>query len=81
MHLSVCVSVCVDAIHYRPEIIELLKRVRPAWHEESVEFKVFEGGQTNCLVSVNCVDEDMLLVRIYGRNTEKIINRDLEVRN
>ena len=35
----------VDAIHYRPEIIELLKRVRPAWHEGSVELKVFEGGR------------------------------------
>ena len=26
-------------------------------------------------------DEDMLLVKIYGRNTEKIINRDSEIRN
>ena len=74
-------SVCVDAVRYRPGIIQLLERVRPAWHEESVEFKVFEGGLTNSLVGVNCGDEDMLLVRIYGRNTEKIINRDSEVRN
>lgn len=74
-------SVCVDAIRYRPGIIKLLERVRPAWHEGSVEFKVFEGGLTNSLVGVNCGDDDMLLVRIYGRNTEKIINRDSEVRN
>ena len=74
-------SICVDAVRYRPGIIKLLERVRPAWNEGSVKFKVFEGGLTNSLVGVNCGEEDMLLVRIYGRNTEKIINRDSEVRN
>ena len=57
-------SVRVDAIHYRPGMIKLLERVRPAWHEGSVEFKSFEGGLTNSLVAVNCGDDDMLLVKI-----------------
>ena len=74
-------SIWVDAFCYRPGIIKLLERIRPAWDEERLEYKVFEGGLTNSLIGVNCGDEDMLLVKIYGRNTEKIINRDLEVRN
>ena len=74
------ISIWVDAVRYRPGIIKLLKQVRPAWNEGSVKLKVFEGGLTNSLVGVNCGDEDMLLVRIYGCNTE-IINRHSEVRN
>ena len=68
-------SIWVDAVRYRPGIIKLLEQVRPAWNEGNVKLKVFEGGLTNSLVGVNCGDEDMLLVRIYGCNTE-IINRD-----
>ena len=74
-------SIWVDAIRYHPGIIKLLERVRPAWNEGSVNFKVFEGGLTNSLVGVNFCNEDMLLVKVYGHNTEKIINRDSEVRN
>ena len=75
-------SVCVDAFRYRPGILRLLELVRPAWNEDGVKFKVFEGGLTNFLVGVNCgEEEDMLLVRIYGKNTEKIINRESEVQN
>ena len=74
-------SICVDKVRYRPGIIKLLERVRPTWNEGNVKFKVFEGGYTNSLVGVNYGDEDMILFRIYGKNTEKIINRDSEVRN
>ena len=74
-------SICVDTVRYRPGIIKLLEQVRPTWNKGSVKFRVFEGGLTNRIVGVNCSDEDMILVRIYGRNTEKIINRDSEVRN
>ena len=71
----------VDAESYRSGIIKLLEQVRPLWNEGSVKFKVFTGGLTNSLVGVNCNDDDMLLVRVYGRNTDKIINRDSEVHN
>ena len=40
------ISIWVDAIRYHPGIIQLLERVRPAWNEGSVKFKVFEGGLT-----------------------------------
>jgi len=72
---------CVDVSSYRPGILKLVERIRPTWKEETVEFKVFEGGFTNCLVGVKCGEEDMLLVRVYGRNTEKFINRELEIKN
>ena len=55
-----------------PELLKLLEQVRPAWNEGNVKLKVFEGGLTNSLVGVSCGDEDMLLVRIYGCNTEII---------
>ncbi|XP_065910838.1 probable ethanolamine kinase isoform X2 [Dysidea avara] len=43
---------------------------------------MFEGGLTNCLVGVKYgEEEDMLLVRVYGRNTEKFINRESEIKN
>ena len=76
-------SICVDSFCYRPGISKLLERIRPGWNGRRVKFKVFEGGLTNSLVGVNCGDEaeDTLLIKIYGRNTEKIINRDSEVRN
>ena len=78
-------SIYVDPISYHQGIIKLLEVVRPAWNEGSVKLNVFEGGLTNTLVGarvgVKCGDEDMVLVRIYGRNTDKIISRDSEVHN
>ena len=74
-------SICVDPINYHQGIVKLLEVVRPTWNEGGVKLKVFEGGLTNTLVGVKCGDEDMVLVRIYGRNTDKIISRDSEVRN
>ena len=71
----------VDSVCYRTGIIKLLELVRPTWKEGSVKFKVFEGGLTNTLVGVSYGDEDMVLVRVYGRNTEKIINRGSEIRS
>ena len=75
------VSLCVDVSSYRPGILKLLEHIRPTWKEETIEFKVFEGGFTNCLVGVKSGEEDMLLVRVYGRNTEKFINRESEIKN
>ena len=74
-------SIYVDPLSYRPGVIKLLKVVRPAWNEGIVKLTVFEGGLTNTLVGVKYGDEDMVLVKIYGRNTDKIISRDSEVHN
>jgi len=75
------VPVCVDASSYQPGILKLLERIRPTWKQETVEFKIFYGGFTNCLIGVKSGEEDMLLVRVYGRNTEKFINRESEIKN
>jgi len=75
------VSLCIDASSYRPGILKLLAAVRPGWKHDTVKFKEFEGGLTNCLVGVKSGEEDMILVRVYGRNTEKFINRESEIKN
>ncbi|XP_065910835.1 probable ethanolamine kinase isoform X1 [Dysidea avara] len=75
------VSLCIDASCYRPGILKLLATIRPEWKHDTVKLKEFEGGLTNCLVGVKSGEEDMLLVRIYGRNTEKFINRESEIKN
>ena len=75
------VSLCIDASSYRPGVLKLLASVRPEWNRDTVKFREFEGGLTNCLVGVKSGEEDMLLIRVYGRNTEKFIDRESEIRN
>jgi len=56
--------------------------VRPTWSSTEVQIKVFTDGLTNKLVGGWCKDmEDMVLVRIYGEDTEKFIDRESEKEN
>jgi len=61
---------------------EVIKVIRPTWKEEEVQWKVFSDGITNKLVGAWCEDKmDMVLVRVYGAGTEKIIDRKVELEN
>jgi len=71
----------IDAGCYQPGILKLLKLIRPQWKQDALKFKEFEGGLTNRIIGVKSGEEDMLLVRVYGRNTEKFINRESEIKN
>ena len=71
------ISLYIDASLYQPGILRLLRQLRPEWKQESIKFRTFEGGQTNSIIAVSCHEETMV-IRIYGDNTEKIINRELE---
>jgi len=75
------VSICIDSSLYRSGILKVLELVRPQWKCDTVKFKEFEGGLTNKIVCVKCGEEDVLLVRVYGRNTERFINRESEIKN
>ena len=62
--------------------LEVLSRVRPTWPSSEVQLKVFTDGLTNKLVGGWHEDKrDMVLVRIYGEDTEKFIDRDSEKEN
>ena len=71
------ISLYIDASLYQPGILRLLRQLRPEWKQESIKFRAFEGGQTNSIIAVSC-HEETIVIRIYGDNTEKIINRELE---
>ena len=75
------VSVCIDCSLYESGILKVLELIRPKWKHDALKFKEFEGGLTNRIVGVKSGEEDMLLVRVYGRNTEKFINRESEIKN
>lgn len=62
----------------------ILKLIRPDWDLEKIRCKLFTDGITNKLVGLfddSRSENDGVLVRIYGKNTEQIIDRKAEVEN
>lgn len=66
-------------------IQQVISKIRPQWNTASLEYKEFKNGITNKLYGVwdakVVKDSSMVLVRIYGKNTGKIIDRAEEIRN
>ena len=65
-------------------ILEILSLTRPEWVPRSaIDYKIFSGGLTNKLVGAyfNGKKEEMILVRIYGQNSELMIDRQKEIKN
>ena len=64
---------------------EVVARLQPQWGCPATYFKykIFSDGLTNKLVGVYVEDkkQDMILVRVYGDNSELMINRNAEIRN
>lgn len=66
---------------------QILPLVKPEWQAEDLEYHVFESGVTNTLIAFyqkrlglqNSTGEDVVLLRVNGEGTEKIINRTDEV--
>ncbi|XP_054262973.1 ethanolamine kinase 1 [Macrosteles quadrilineatus] len=64
----------------------VLEAIRPAWSVDKVTYKLFTDGITNkligCFNSANgSSDVDIILVRVYGPNTDLLINRKTELEN
>ncbi|KAH9494952.1 Ethanolamine kinase 1 [Bulinus truncatus] len=72
----------ISESHIEQHAKTLLKQIRPHWNLESLHFKVFTDGITNKLFGcyVDNLD-DMILVRINGKGSEIIINREEELEN
>ena len=51
----------------------------------SVSFQVFTDGFSNrlagCKLKSDTTDQDMILVRVYGENSEKFVDREQEIKN
>ncbi|XP_025195599.1 ethanolamine kinase 1 [Melanaphis sacchari] len=62
----------------------ILKLIRPDWNLEKIRFKLFTDGITNKLVGLfddSRPEDNGVLVRVYGKNTEQIIDRKAEFEN
>jgi len=80
-HMDITVDLTTEAT-LKVGGMEVLRKVRPSWKEEHVEWKVFTDGITNKLLGAWCLEKmDMVLVRVYGSGTEKIIDRKMELEN
>lgn len=65
---------------------QILPLVKPEWHAEDLDYHVFESGVTNTLIAfyqkrlgLQNSGQDVVLLRVNGLGTEKIINRTDEV--
>ncbi|XP_053101346.1 ethanolamine kinase 2 isoform X2 [Hemicordylus capensis] len=77
------VSIAVDETNVLPGALQLIRKLRPQWETERVKTKLFTDGITNKLMAC-FTDENMrdaVLVRVYGRKTELIVDRANELRN
>uniref|UniRef100_A0A8R1XXZ3 ethanolamine kinase n=2 Tax=Onchocerca TaxID=6281 RepID=A0A8R1XXZ3_ONCVO len=65
----------------------ILKEIKPSWKLELITFKTFTVGITNKIMcatytpSNGTTQKERLLFRIYGNNTDKIIDRNKELNN
>ncbi|KAJ8668303.1 hypothetical protein QAD02_009966 [Eretmocerus hayati] len=78
-HFNVCIS-DDDIINGAKEIV---KRLRPSWPSDQFLYKIFTNGISNKLVGIYYKDnyEQMVLVRVYGRKTDLLIDRKQEIQN
>jgi len=62
---------------------KVLAKVRPDWTTENIRWKLFTDGITNKLIGgwLDGDKDDMVLVRVYGEGTDKIIDRSTEMMN
>ncbi|XP_057369110.1 ethanolamine kinase 2-like [Daphnia carinata] len=69
-----------DLINSVWKVIAILK---PNWRQDSIKHKIFSDGITNSLVGVIHEDDkaNMILVRVFGENTDKIVDRNAELTN
>uniref|UniRef100_A0A8C5UAS3 ethanolamine kinase n=1 Tax=Malurus cyaneus samueli TaxID=2593467 RepID=A0A8C5UAS3_9PASS len=75
--------IAVDEGDVLPGALRIVRQLRPAWEPAAVKTKLFTDGITNKLVACY-TDEgmaDAVLVRVYGRKTELLVDRETELRN
>ncbi|XP_046457276.1 ethanolamine kinase 1-like isoform X1 [Daphnia pulex] len=87
MDVSTCKTVELPITIDKKDLInnlwELIFILKPQWDQSNVKHKIFSDGITNSLVGVFQISDkhNMILVRVFGENTEKIIDRNAELKN
>ncbi|NWU99414.1 EKI2 kinase, partial [Upupa epops] len=76
-------GIAVDERDVLPGALRLVRELRPHWEPAAVKTKLFTDGITNKLVACYTAEDmgDALLVRVYGRKTELLVDRATELRN
>ncbi|NXN97895.1 EKI2 kinase, partial [Rhinopomastus cyanomelas] len=76
-------GIAVDERDVLPGALRLVRELRPHWEPAAVKTKLFTDGITNKLVACYTAEDmgDALLVRVYGRKTELLVDRETELRN
>ena len=85
---SVLDSYKILDIELRPEFmkedaIKLAHLVKPEWNKSKIQTKFFTDGTTNQLMGcyLNDDENNIILIRIYGLNTQLFIDRNQEIEN
>nr|XP_054761959.1 ethanolamine kinase 1-like [Lytechinus pictus] len=70
----------VDEKNAEESVITIARTVRPEWNDKDIKVKVFSGGISNKLVGcyVPPNKDEILLMRIYGKKTELLVDRKRE---
>uniref|UniRef100_A0A0V0GBQ0 ethanolamine kinase n=1 Tax=Triatoma dimidiata TaxID=72491 RepID=A0A0V0GBQ0_TRIDM len=77
------INVFLDEYKLEESALKIIGHVRPQWKENQLAFKVFTDGITNKLIGCWSIEDssDVILVRIYGKNTNLLIDREEEKAN
>ena len=60
----------------------VIEHIFPEWNTKTVDIKQFDQGITNKLLQCRCKEtEDTILVRVYGKKSEILINREQEMQS
>ena len=73
----------LDILVEQSDVQPVVKAVRPDWQLETVKFHLFTEGISNKLIgaytgSTINDDPEAILIRIYGNNTDLLIDREVE---
>ncbi|KAI0236353.1 Ethanolamine kinase 1 [Lamellibrachia satsuma] len=78
-------DLCIEVGDAESGSLKLVQLIKPKWSAEDIKLKRFTGGITNTLLGCWHKDDldqkEMVLIRIYGANTDLIIDRAAEMRN
>ncbi|XP_066906941.1 ethanolamine kinase 1 isoform X1 [Halyomorpha halys] len=76
-------DIFIDEEKVEDGAFQLLAEIRPSWSPDQVSFKTFTDGITNKLIGcwTKKSPKEIILIRMYGKNTDLLIDRKAETRN
>ncbi|KAL3111465.1 hypothetical protein niasHT_017692 [Heterodera trifolii] len=77
-------DICADNSIFAAKIAFLLAEIRPEWlqNKNGFDIEIYTNGITNKIFCLTHTDsKEKMIIRLYGANTEQIIDRDSEMAN